>query len=116
MKETNFETILAETGTLCYKSVGVSMLPLIRQGRDMIVINRRPAERLKKYDVALYVRPGVSGRGAYVLHRVMRVNPDGTYWILGDNCISGETVKEENILGVLSRVVRKGKNRAAGPA
>ena len=114
MTEASFEKILEENGALCYKNVGVSMLPLIREGRDVLVISRRPPERLKKYDVALYTRPGVIGRGAYVLHRVLKINPDGTYWILGDNCISGETVKEENILGVLTQVVYKGKNRASG--
>ena len=114
MTESRLENILEEKGTLCYKNVGVSMLPLIREDKDVIVINRRPAERLKKYDVALYKRPGVSGRGAYVLHRVMTVNPDGTYWILGDNCNAGENVKEEDVLGVLSQVIHKGKNRAEG--
>ena len=114
MTETRFEKILEETGTLCYKNVGVSMMPLIREGKDVIVINRRPKERLKKYDVALYTRPGVIGRGAYILHRVIGVNPDGTYRILGDNCVGCETVKEEEILGVLSQVVYKGKNRASG--
>ena len=114
MTETSFEKQLEETGTLCYKNAGVSMMPLIREGKDVIVIDRRPAGRLKKYDVALYTRPGASGGSAYVLHRVMKVNPDGTYWILGDNCTAGETVKEEKILGVLSRVVCNGRNRAEG--
>ncbi len=104
-----FEEVLDETGSLLYKNVGISMLPLIREGRDFIYIKNRPKERLKKYDVALFRRPNVKGRGEYVLHRVLKVNPNGTYWIVGDNCIGGETVREENILGVLSAVRRKGK-------
>jgi len=109
MKAKTFEEVLNETGSLMYKNVGVSMLPLIREGRDYMYIKKRPADRLKKYDVALFRRPNVKGRGEYVLHRVLRVNNDGTYRIVGDNCNGGETVKEENILGVLSAVKRKNK-------
>ena len=105
--------MLEETGSLCCKSTGGSMLPLIRQGRDVVVI-RRPAERLKKYDVVLYKRPYAAAGASYVLHRVMKVNPNGTYLIEGDNCVSGEIVGEENILGVLTQVVYKGKNRTEG--
>ena len=43
------------------------------------------------------------------MHRILRVNPDGSYWIVGDNSFSGETVQEEQILGVLSAVMRDGK-------
>jgi len=104
MNTKTFEEVLDETGSLLYKNVGVSMLPLIREGRDFIYITKRPNERLKKYDVALFHRPHIKGRGEYVLHRILKVNPDSTYWIVGDNCIGGETVKEENIIGVLSTV------------
>jgi len=109
MSTKTFEEILNETGSLLYKNVGISMLPLIREGRDFIYITKRPVERLKKNDVVLFRRPGVVGRGEYVLHRVLKVNTDGTYWIVGDNCTMGETVKEENVLGVLSAVKRKNK-------
>ena len=43
------------------------------------------------------------------MHRILRVNDDGTYWIIGDNCVSGETVKESNVLGILTGVVRDGR-------
>jgi len=109
MELKTFEEVLDKTGSLLYKNVGVSMLPLIREGRDYIYINKRPTKRLKKNDVVLFRRPNVKGRGEYVLHRVLKVNPDGTYRIVGDNCIGGETVKEENVLGVLSAVKRKNK-------
>jgi len=109
MNTKTFEEVLNETGSLLYKNVGFSMLPLIREGRDFIYIKKRPEGRLKKYDVALFKRPHIKGRGEYVLHRVLKVNPDGTYWIVGDHCTGGELVKEENILGVLAAVKRKGK-------
>jgi len=109
MSTKSFEEVLAQSGSLFYKSVGVSMRPLIKEGRDYIYIKKRPEGRLNKYDVVLFKRPNVVGRGEYVLHRILRVNADGTYWIVGDNCAGGETVKEENILGVLTAVKRRGK-------
>lgn len=104
-----FEQVLERDGQLAYTNVGVSMMPLLRQGRDLMIIERKGPERCRKLDAVLFKRPGRTGRGAYVLHRILRVNGDGTYWIVGDNCVSGETVAEENVLGVLTAVVRDGK-------
>lgn len=94
---------------LFYTNVGVSMMPLIREGRDVMVIERCRAEDLKLYDAAFFRRPGVRGRGEYVLHRVLKRNADGSFWIVGDNCTSGENVAPENILGRLSAVRRDGR-------
>lgn len=103
-----FEEILEEKGFLVYTNVGVSMLPLLRENRDYMVIQRRTPQRFHKYDAVLFVRPNVTGQGHYVLHRILKVMDDG-YWIVGDNCISGEMVREENVLGVLTTVLRDGK-------
>lgn len=100
----NFEDELAKTGKLVYTTVGISMRPLIKQDRDISIIEK-PKGRLKKYDVALYKRPN----GQYVLHRVVKVLEDG-YVILGDNCASKEyNIKDSQILGVLTLLVRAGK-------
>lgn len=96
-------------GVLAYTNKGVSMLPLLREDRDVMVIRKKGAEGCGVLDAVLFKRPSMTGRGRYVLHRILRDNHDGTYWIVGDNCTSGKTVKEENILGVLTAVVRKGK-------
>ena len=67
---TTFEQLLAQDGRLVYKTKGTSMEPMLRQNRDLVIIEV-PASRLKKYDVALY-RRGES----YVLHRVVDVKED----------------------------------------
>ncbi len=103
-----FEEILEKSGSLVYTNVGVSMRPLIREGKDVMRIKRADGE-IRKYDVVLFKRPHISGRGHYVLHRVIRISKDGGYWIVGDNCVSGEMVSRENIIGVLEAVVRNGK-------
>ena len=90
------EDCLKEDGIYVGLTKGVSMRPMLREGRDTILIS--PLEgRLKKYDVPLYRR-----RESYVLHRVVKVRKDG-YVICGDNCIAKEYgISEEQIVGVLS--------------
>lgn len=79
------------------------MNPMLYQNRDLVVIEP-PKGRLNKYDVALYKR----GK-SYVLHRVIEVNDDGTYSILGDNTYNVEIVPEQNVIGVLTQFVRDGR-------
>ncbi len=97
-----FEDLLAKEGTIVYKTCGASMEPMLRQNRDLVII-QVPSLRLRKYDVALYRR-----NHAYVLHRVIRVKKD-RYLIRGDNTFSLETVPQEAVIGVLTGFQRKGK-------
>ena len=104
MNKSTFEEQLAQTGRLIYTNKGDSMMPLIKQDRDLLVI--KPVNgRLKKYDVPLYRRDS----GQYVLHRILKVRKDD-YVICGDNRWSKEYgISDRNILGVLTAVVRDGK-------
>ena len=107
MNNSTFEEILEKDGRLIYSNVGDSMLPLIRQGRDLMVIERH-CGRLKKYDVPLYRRDS----GQYVLHRVVKVR-ENDYVLCGDNRWQRETgVTDRQILGVLTAVIRDGKEIA----
>ena len=112
MTHISLEEELEKTGTLCWTNVGVSMMPLLREGRDVLLIARKGAERCRKYDVVLFRRCEAAGRSRYILHRILRVNPDGSYWIVGDNCTEGEVVQEAQILGVLTAVQRNGRTLA----
>lgn len=108
-KNTTFEKELQKSGFIVYTNVGVSMLPLIRENRDILIIKKAQTEALKKYDVVLFERKNTEGRGRYVLHRIIKILPDKKYFIVGDNCTSGEIVEVEQILGVLSSIQRKNK-------
>jgi len=104
----SFEHILETQGTLVYTNVGDSMMPLIKQGRDIIVIARKPEGRLKRLDVPLY-RRNTDPPGKYVLHRILWVRKND-YFIAGDNRRWGETgITDCHIIGVLKAVVRNGK-------
>ena len=97
------EETLARDGKLYYTIKGVSMLPMLHQGRDIVVICV-PEGRLKRLDVALYRR----GK-QYVLHRVIHVTEWG-YLIRGDNTYALEKVPEQDVIGVLKAFTRKGKS------
>ena len=81
------------------------MLPLLRQRRDIIEIRKKPEGRLKKYDVVLYKRGS-----RYILHRILKVRPED-YVIAGDhNTFLEYGITDSDILGVMTRVIRSGKN------
>lgn len=103
-KTVSYEEYLDKFGVLTYTFRGVSMLPMLRQGKDLITVEKKGAERLKKYDVPLYRR----GKD-YVLHRVVKVR-EKDYVILGDNCLNKEYgVTDSDIIGVLVSFKRNGK-------
>lgn len=99
-----FEEEINRTGRLVYTNVGCSMMPLIRQHKDLMIIEK-PSGRCKKYDVPLYKRDD----GKYVLHRILKVRKDD-YVICGDHCWTKEYgITDRHIIGVLTGVVRDGK-------
>ena len=100
-----YEEYLDENGELTYTNVGTSMMPLLKQHRDLFTVTKRGSGRLKKGDVVLYRRPP----NRYVLHRIIEVRPED-YVILGDNCVKKEYgIKDEDILAVMTGYVRKGR-------
>lgn len=107
----SFEEELERSGTLVFPNKGTSMMPLLRQNRDLMVIEKKGPGRCKKYDAILFKRGS-----SYVLHRILRVR-EQDYYVVGDNCRRGEYVRDEQILGVLTQVVRDGKTiRPEDPA
>jgi len=104
MIKTTYEEELNRTGSFTYTCSGVSMLPLLRQHKDLFTIEKKPG-RYKKFDVVLYKRPPKS----YVLHRVVEVR-EKEYVILGDNCMNKEYgIRDADILGVMTSFVRNGR-------
>lgn len=109
--KTTYEEELSRTGSFTYTCSGVSMLPLLRQKKDLFTITKKQG-RCKKYDVVLYkryIKTAESCKTAYVLHRVIEVR-ENDYVILGDNCLNKEYgISEEDIIGVMTAFVRNGK-------
>ena len=104
MGDTTFEEEINRTGRLVYTNVGRSMMPLLRQHKDLMIIEK-PAGRCRKYDVPLYKRDN----GQYVLHRILKVRKED-YVICGDHCWRKEYgITDRHIIGVLTGVVRNRK-------
>lgn len=98
---TDIEGVLRREGVFVSTTVGISMVPMLRNRHDTIVIRPlAPSERLHVGDVPLY-RAGER----YVLHRVIAVH-DGWYAIRGDNCVTTEQVRDDQILGRLVEFYR----------
>lgn len=100
------EEVMASGGEFRIYPKGTSMLPLIRQGRDSVVLKRNFDFAAKKHDIAFYRRKN----GAFVLHRVMKIKKDGTYVMCGDNQTAYESgLEREQIIGYVSEIYRKDK-------
>ena len=100
-----FEDLLDKDRMIIYTNIGCSMMPLLRERKDIIEIRKKEEERCKKYDVVLYKK-----MGKYILHRVLKVLPEG-YIIAGDhNTFLENDVTDDMIIGVMTRVVRNGKS------
>ena len=102
-KKLKIEEVLEREGKYVGPTVGVSMLPMLKNRRDSIVV-RPKTQRLQALDVALYRRGD-----AYVLHRVIQPI-DGGYLIRGDNTYSDERIPEKDVFGVLTEFFRKDKH------
>lgn len=83
---------------------GISMLPLIHQGRDEVVL-KKPSGRLKKFDIVFYKRAS----GQFVLHRIIKVRKND-YILCGDNQTEYEyNIKDDMILAVVDELIIDGK-------
>ncbi len=83
---------------------GASMRPMLRQHKDIVVIERFSGE-LSVGDVVAY--PGANN--TYTLHRIVRIKK-GELIIRGDNNYFTEfNIKKEDIVGVLKEFFRDGK-------
>lgn len=96
---------LEQGGTVTFTPNGTSMLPMLRDGEDVVVLSK-PNGRLHLFDIPLYKRKN----GEYVLHRVVGFDADGGYILCGDNQFVNEHgIYDKDILGVVTAFHRKGK-------
>ena len=95
-----FREYLASGQSVRFSPRGTSMLPMLRQGIDSVVLSLVTGP-LKKYDLPLYQRPD----GKYILHRIIR--SEETYTCIGDNQFQKEPgVRQEQILAVVTGFYR----------
>ena len=86
-----------------FKPWGISMLPMLRQGIDSVVLSPVPA-KLRKYDLPLYLRDD----GHYVLHRIVKVGI--CYSCIGDNQFTLENgLRRDQMIAVVTAFYRRNR-------
>ena len=79
---------------------GVSMLPMLRQELDSVVLSAVP-EKLQKYELPLYQRDD----GKYILHRIVEAGE--TYTCIGDNQFVAETgIRHDQMIALVTGFYR----------
>lgn len=99
--------VISRGGEFALHPRGESMLPTIRAGRDTVMLSAldRPPVR---GDLLLYQRD----TGAFVLHRVVREEKDGTLSMRGDNQYFIERgIRKDQVIAVVRRYYRQGQER-----
>lgn len=83
--------------------MGRSMLPMLRQGKDSVVLSPAP-NTLSMYDLPLYRRDN----GKCYLHRIVGIGE--RYQCMGDNLFIREAdVRPDQIIGLVTAFYRGGK-------
>ena len=89
--------------SISFKPNGTSMLPLLRQGLDSVVL-AKPKNAPKKHDIVFYRR----SNGQFVLHRAVNVR-NGIYTMCGDNQWEKERgITADMIIGIVTQLKRGG--------
>ena len=84
---------------------GNSMWPLLRHGRDHVVLEPCTGKPLKKSDIVLFM----PAKGRYLLHRIDWVREE-RFRTTGDgNCFRDGTFDQDCVVGRVVTLVRKGK-------
>lgn len=107
--------LLQEEKEVRFTPSGDSMRPFIEGGADHVVLAPLTAEpRIGDILLARALKP--DGRHAYVLHRLVRMEPDeagnNAFVLQGDGNLSGEEVcRRKDIIGVV-KAIEKAKGRS----
>ena len=100
----DYRALIQSLGVISVVPTGNSMLPFIRGGKDVVVVEK-PTRPLKELDAVLYQ----TEQGDYILHRIVKITSSG-YIAVGDNLALAEEINEQAVIGVLTAVY-KGKRK-----
>ena len=102
----NIERSIKELGYAVVPITGTSMLPLLKEGRDLVELESCSQERLKKGNVVLYKK----NDGTLVLHRIIKTENREFFTVLGDHQFNNdERVNNNQIIAVACGFFIKGR-------
>lgn len=97
----SYKDVIEKYGFYIATPIGTSMMPLLRQRIDTVKLIK--PDHLSALDVVLYERLD----GTYVLHRLIKIEKDGTYTMCGDNqYILEHGIKYDQIIGKMEGFYR----------
>ncbi len=90
---------------------GWSMMPFYLHRTTVVILRRESARLPRRGDAVLFTRPD----GALILHRILRVRPDGRLTVGGDAQDWVEAVSPDRVLARVVRIIRRpgGRESAA---
>ena len=95
---------VAEDGSVIPLLVtGTSMLPFLLDRRSVVYLEKDRSYQPKRGDIVLFLRPD----GAWVLHRVVRLLPNGKLLINGDGQAWTETIMPQQIMARVVWICRR---------
>lgn len=95
------ETEIAEDRPVRFRLKGDSMFPLLRNGRDGVLLHPCTAEELAPMDVVLF-----RYRGKHVLHRILRREGDMLFLQGDGSFVAKETCTVSDVVGKVREIVR----------
>ncbi len=102
----NIERSIKELGYAVVPITGTSMLPLLKEGRDLVELESCSQERLKKGNIVLYKK----NDGTLVLHRIIKTENGEFFTVLGDHQFkNAERVNKNQIIAVARGFFIKGR-------
>lgn len=102
------EEALKRGDSISFCSHGNSMKPFIQNGTQTVTLSPISSE-LKKNDVIFYRRKS----GNFVLHRIIRIEKDGSFTLCGDNQgFLEKGIQKDQILAKMTALEKNGKQIA----
>ena len=99
------ETIKYENGVFYLTVTGTSMTPTLYSDSSSVALVSVERKPVRKYDIVLFKRDN----GDIVLHRVIKILPDGMLLVNGDSQVWTEKVRIDNILAVVQSYTKNGR-------
>lgn len=100
------ETEIADRRSVCFRLKGNSMYPLLRNGRDEVLLAPFSTDELQPMDVVLF-----RYKGAHLLHRIQHIEGDILY-IQGDGTfVAKEECNRADVVGKVTHVIRPSGKR-----
>lgn len=96
--------IVSKGNTVSLNISGNSMLPLLKAGRDRVLLGK-VSSNLVKGDIVLYQR----NNGEYILHRIIDIDSKGLYLSGDAQSVTEGPVNPEQVVAKVISAERKGK-------